>query len=107
MLTQNPTQVTTQQIIEALTQIHKIISDLGIGGNINIAGKQKAHEWPEYYSTSSIKEMFSCSTAKAQQIIRCIKSVSDSLGIRGKVSAADFEYWNAYIAAHGANELYE
>jgi hypothetical protein len=107
MTTPNPTQATNQQIIEALAQIRKIISDLGIGSNIGIVAKQKATQPPEFYDTDGIMKLYKCGIVSAQKIIRCIKSVSDSLGIKGKVTAADLEYWKAYVSAHGANEAHE
>lgn len=46
-----------------------------------------------YFDKHDIMEMFHCCASKAYTIIRSIKSVSDSLHIKGRVTVADFERW--------------
>lgn len=46
-----------------------------------------------YYDKYDIMNMFNCGADKAMAIIRSIKSVSDSLKIKGKVTTTDYEAW--------------
>lgn len=46
-----------------------------------------------YYDKYDIMNMFHCGVDKAMAIIRSIKSVSDSLKIKGKVTTTDYEAW--------------
>lgn len=46
-----------------------------------------------YLDKFDIMEMFDCGADKALSIIRSIKSVSDSLKLKGKVTPRDFELW--------------
>lgn len=55
-----------------------------------------------YFDKDDIMRMFNCSESKAYAIIRSIKSVSDSLKIRGRVTLADFERWYALPTAQAA-----
>lgn len=46
-----------------------------------------------YLNYADIMKIFRCGENKARQIIRAIKSVSDTIPIQGKVSQADYERW--------------
>lgn len=46
-----------------------------------------------YLDKYDIMQMFECCEAKALMIIRCIKKVSDTLRLKGKVTQTDFDCW--------------
>ena len=46
-----------------------------------------------YLDKFDIMRMFDCGETKALMIIRCIKSVSDTLHLKGKVTQLDFDCW--------------
>lgn len=46
-----------------------------------------------YLDKYDIMNIFDCCADRAMAIIRSIKSVSDSLKIKGKVTKADYEAW--------------
>ena len=47
----------------------------------------------QYISVKDIENIFNCSSPVAQKIMRQIKSVSDRLGVKGKVTLSDYECW--------------
>jgi len=47
----------------------------------------------EVYNVDDIAEMFDISKDTAYDYIRSIKSVSDTLGLAGKVHKQDYEFW--------------
>lgn len=47
----------------------------------------------ETYTTEQIGALLQVGTARAQQIIREIKSVSDTLGVSGIIHVQDYKYW--------------
>lgn len=49
-----------------------------------------------YLDTNDIMEMFGCSQGQAYSIIRGIKSISDILGLGGKVAVEDYLVWLEY-----------
>ena len=46
-----------------------------------------------YLDKYDIMRLFDCGESKAVMIIRCIKSVSDTLHLKGKVTQIDFDTW--------------
>ena len=47
----------------------------------------------EVLTVSDFKQMFEISDNKAYEIVASIKSVSDTLGIAGKVHKQDYDFW--------------
>lgn len=50
----------------------------------------------QFIDVKDLMNIFACSYPTAQSIMRCIKSVSDKLMIKGKVLVEDYEYWKTY-----------
>ena len=46
-----------------------------------------------YLDKYDMMQRFNCCESKAMMIIRCIKSVSDTLKLKGKVTTTDFDCW--------------
>lgn len=58
-----------------------------------------------YLDKYDIMNIFDCCADRAMAIIRSIKSVSDSLKIKGKVTKADYDAWfNRPLKKDSAND---
>lgn len=55
--------------------------------------KEELFEKPQYLGVEDICKIFNCNYAKACNIIRAIKSVSDRTKLKGKVTVTDYEAW--------------
>ena len=61
-------------------------------------------EEKQFYNSADIMKMFQCGKSKAFSIIRSIKSVSDIVGLSGKVTKTDYLAWYNSPLEDSSNE---
>lgn len=55
--------------------------------------KEELKSTPQILTICDLMEIFECGRTKAESIMRGIKSVSNIIGLKGKIAIKDYELW--------------